>query len=867
MTRLSPIVATRAALLTCWCCLLAMLPATTLAQGPDIEDGRYSIQSRHSGLSLDVFEISTASGANIVQWEYLGGDNQQWEIRHLSGEWYSIRAGHSDMAMEVYQNSTQPGGEVRQGTYTGAANQQWRLEENSMGFYKIVSRHSGLVLDVWNWSSDNGGDIRQWDDTGGTNQQWTLELLSAADPEPNPDSGLSERPDNTTCLVSNFVESTSIELERVVPNLSFNRPVLYLPHPSQQGIWYVAEQHGAIYRVDRNAGTRQLLVNISDHYPLDTQCYECGLLGMAFHPDFDNNGYIYLSFVEGIRPNITSHLARFVSPDNGLTLQSAGNTPQREDLLSLDQPYDIHNGGHIAFGPDDYLYLGLGDGGPANDATNQAQTVTSWLGSILRLTDEGDPAPGNNVPGALPEIYAYGLRNPWRWSFDRETDELWLGDVGQNAWEEVNIISNGGNYGWRCYEGYQRTNNGCSSSGPYIDPVASYGRTEGVSITGGYVYRGSAIPGLYGVYIFGDFGSGTLWGLFPNGDGGYDREQLLSTGRSVVSFGEGPDGELYVVDHGGGIYQIVPSDNAASGPPQNLSDTGCVDPANPAQPATGLIPYDINEPFWSDGAEKARYMVLPNDATIGVGDNGDFEFPEGTVLVKVFRLNGQLIETRLFMRRQEGNWKGYSYRWNAAQTEATLLSGALDVDMGEVTWHYPSQAECSVCHTASAGFALGPESRQLNRNFTYPSTAIDANQLETWESVGLFDQPLSDAIQALFMPPSDDSGYPTAERARSYLHSNCANCHQPGGPTPVNLDLRVDTPFAQTQTCDVQPQAGDLGIANARIIAPGDSTRSVLLQRMQETGDDRMPPISSHVPDAEATQLIARWINAMSQCP
>lgn len=834
-----------------------------------VADGRYTITSRHSGLVMQVDSASTANGANVNQWAYQNATHQQFDIVSTGSGYYSIRAVHSGASLDVFNLSTQPGGEIRQWSYWGGDNQQWQMVSVGGGYHKIISRHSGLALDVWNWSSANGGDIRQWNDTGGSNQQWRLQSVSSSSSSSSSSGtvGLAARPNNTSCLASNFTESTAIQLQRVLPSLNFSQPLLYLPHPTQNNIAYVVQQRGIIYRVDHNTGTRQQLVNLNDFYTLDNTCGECGLLGMAIDPDFANNGYIYLSFTEGLRNNnLTSYVARFVSDDKGTSLAGSGNTLDRTNLISVPQPFDNHNGGHIVFGPDGYLYLGLGDGGSANDPQNNAQNINNLLGSMLRMTTTGAPAPGNNVPGALPEIYAYGLRNPWRWSFDRDTGALWLGDVGQSAQEEINIIQRGGNYGWRCYEGTRRTNSSCTTSGPYIAPVATYGRTEGISVTGGYVYRGTALPALYGAYIFGDFGSGRIWALFPGDNESYERELLLASGRTISSFAEGRDGELYVVDHSGGIYQIVADGSVGSGPPQQLTDTGCVNPVDPTQPATGLIPYTINEPFWSDGAEKTRYLALPNNRQISVATDGNFIFPIDTVLVKNFTLLDRLIETRLFMRGENGSWRGYSYRWNANQTQATLLQDALDEDIGSLTWHYPSRAECNVCHTAAAGFTLGPEGAQLNGEFIYPSTGITANQLHTWDSIGLFTAPLSVAQRNLFVPPSDDTQYPLAERARSYLHSNCSNCHRPEGPTQVSLDLRYTTSLAQTGACNTVPSTTDLGIPNARVIAPGASERSVLLQRMIATDANRMPPISSHLVDDDGTALIAEWINALSDC-
>ena len=265
-----------------------------------------------------------------------------------------------------------------------------------------------------------------------------------------------------------------------------------------------------------------------------------------------------------------------------------------------------------------------------------------------------------------------------------------------------------------------------ANGAPLIDPIAEYDHTIGQSITGGYVYRGSAIASLRGRYVFGDL-FGRLMYLAPDASGGYDLRDLIgSTGLSIVSFAEDSNGELYITDYGGGgIYQIVPGSGTINDTiPANLLDTGCVSMADPKQPAIGLIPYAPNAPFWSDGADKQRWMALPDTGKITIGADGDWSFPNGTVLVKNFKLGSQLIETRLFMRHMDtGNWGGYTYQWNAAQTVATLIKGGLVTHLPappSQDWIYPSEAQCLQCHTNAAGRSLGLETAQLNSDITYP---------------------------------------------------------------------------------------------------------------------------------------------------
>ncbi|WP_417532377.1 PQQ-dependent sugar dehydrogenase [Marinobacter lipolyticus] len=675
--------------------------------------------------------------------------------------------------------------------------------------------------------------------------------------------GLAERPSNTECLA--FEGSGEVQLTPIATSFSFNSPLLMLPHPSQSGIFYVVEQGGVIYRLDLTNDNRTQLADLSEAYSLST-CGECGLLGMAFDPAFSTNGFLYLSFTEDTNTGMTSFVARFESADNGQSLrQDTNGALLRNNLLEQPQPFSNHNGGHITFGPDGLLYVGLGDGGSANDPGNRAQNLSTRLGKILRLNPDGSPA-SNGISGALPEIYAYGLRNPWRYSFDRVTGDLWAGDVGQNRFEEISRITLGGNYGWRCYEGFERTSNSCgdSPSGPFIDPIAAYGHNEGVSVTGGYIYRGNNMPAMQGDYLFSDFGSGTLWALTEQPDGSFKRRTLLETGRNVASFAEDTAGELYLVTFSG-LFRIDPV-AVETELPQQLSDTGCVQANAPWQPADGLIPYTVIEPFWSDDADKTRYLALPNGTNITVDDSGDLNLPRGSVLVKNFLLGQNLIETRLFLHNADGSWSGYSYQWDDAGSDAELVDGSQEVDVGGQTWHYPSAGECSLCHTAAAGFSLGLETSQLNRDFTYPQTGITANQLATLAGIGVLSEPPTPAQREQRLSRSTDDSEFITSRARSYLHSNCSHCHRPGGTTQSSMDLRFTTALADTGTCGTPPANTDLGRPGAQLLTPGNADNSLLYLRMTAEQEFRMPPISILQPDTEGAQLIADWINELASC-
>jgi mono/diheme cytochrome c family protein len=229
--------------------------------------------------------------------------------------------------------------------------------------------------------------------------------------------------------------------------------------------------------------------------------------------------------------------------------------------------------------------------------------------------------------------------------------------------------------------------------------------------------------------------------------------------------------------------------------------------------------------------------------------------------VKNFTLNGELIETRLFMRHTDtGNWGGYTYRWNASHTDATLVTGGLTTTIGTQAYTYPSEAQCLQCHTNAAGGSLGLETRQLNSSITYPATGRAANQIATLDAIGMFTA--SPTVQAAYPDPFDTT-QPTADRARAYLHTNCAQCHRPNGGTPVNLDLRYSTTIANTNACNVAPSSGNLGVSGAQIILPGDASRSVLYLRMSRRDANQMPPVGSHVVDTQGAALLQQWINGM----
>ena len=373
---------------------------------------------------------------------------------------------------------------------------------------------------------------------------------SPATPTQIPTSTATPQPVDPTIL--------SLELEQIANGL--DTPVFITHAGDGRGRLFVVEKPGRIVMLGPDGQSQGVLLDIRDR--VGSGGFEQGLLGLAFHPQFVENGRLFVYYTD---KNGDTVISRFQANDE----RSAADPASEIVLLTQDQPAANHNGGMLAFGPDGMLYAGLGDGGRAGDPWGNGQSLDTLLGKLLRINVDGDQpvaVPADNPfvgqEGAKGEIWAYGLRNPWRFSFDRATGDLWIGDVGQGQWEEIDFqpaASPGGeNYGWDLMEGthcYEADT--CDRSGLVL-PVVEYSHGEnGCSVTGGYVYRGAAEPSLQGVYFYGDYCSGRIWGLARDGTGEWQSTEVLDTGLQISSFGETEGGEVLVVDLNGSVYRLV----------------------------------------------------------------------------------------------------------------------------------------------------------------------------------------------------------------------------------------------------------------------------------------------------------------------
>lgn len=687
-----------------------------------------------------------------------------------------------------------------------------------------------------------------------------------------------------TSAIMGSPDPMPLEVERVFNDLMFERPLELTYAEDNSNRVFVVEQGGRIHVFPNEIGVGESEIFLDISEVVSREGNEEGLLGLAFHPDYRENGqfFVYYSTIpQGAR------ISRFhVSQED----PNRALRKSEEEIMRIEQPFRNHNGGSIKFGPDGYLYIGLGDGGSAHDPHRHGQNLETLLGAILRIDiDRKEQGKAYAVPKDNPfvdhgatvrsEIWAYGLRNVWRLAFDRTTGALWAGDVGQHRYEEVNLITRGGNYGWNVREGFHPFEPDAPQIGTeLIDPLAEYFHSEGLSITGGLVYRGKRMPSYEGAYFYADYVTGQVWMLRWDGERVTQNRKVADTGLAISAFGEDAAGEMYFTAFDGKIYRFrqraIEPEAVHKAFPQKLSDTGLFTSLKELKPVPGLIPYDVNVPLWSDHAEKERLLGLRAKGSVHFDSHQTWAFPIGTTFVKHFRLDldrtrpsGQrLLETRLLVHSEEG-WRGYTYVWNDEQTDAKLADNAFTktfkVRTGDGVidqrWYFPSRTDCIACHANSVNFVLGANTRQMNRNYGYRNGT--ANQIDALDQMGVFAGPRPARSEDLETFPTWESSNTSSEMlARAYLDVHCAACHGPGGILGHRPNFRFHAKPKEMAAIGRKPRQGWVGPEDSTLIEPGDSSRSEVLSRMIIRGDRQMPPLGTNLVDEAGVDLIRKWI-------
>lgn len=545
-----------------------------------------------------------------------------------------------------------------------------------------------------------------------------------------------------------------------------------------------------------------------------------------------------------------------------------------------------------------------------NQGAPPVNVTTDEITGVGYYIPNDNPQWYTNGTPYFEEFFTIGNRAPHRMTKDRLTGDLWIGEVGAGSREEINALqpelitgTSGGNYGWPKNEGFLKgqfgacgSNNLTLNLGTVYDPVVDFPRSGSLganAIMGGYVYRGSLYADyLGGKYICGGYSQNRIFAIsykkdnngkivadFPNGGNYRDAIEVLTsyTPGRLITFGEDHQGELYMGGLGNNIPLYKLSASGIGEPaPTLLSETGAFKSLTTLEPADGVIPYEMVEPFWSDGAEKYRWVAIPNDGTpntaaeqIQFSENGNWLFPAGSVMIKHFELGGKRLETRFEVKGDDGQFYYLTYKWNEDDTEATLLTGGLDeeitVDGQPQIWRYPSTSECLTCHQNAVGGALGLRTRYLNQEMTYPRTQIKANQLITLSHIGLIDQPIdeSDTQRFLTLAAKDQLTAPLEYRARSYLDVNCSYCHQPATGNRANFDARITTALPKQNFINGAVMSS-LGIEDARLIVPQVVNKSIVHYRINALGNHAMPPLAKNKVDEAGIQLIEEWINSLS---
>ena len=776
-------------------------------------------------------------------------------------------------------------------------------------------------------SSDDGG-------SGGGPVDPNAEGGPSSEGGPNAEGGDGEGP----IVKKEFPTATpsigGYTLVDVFPGVVFDIPSA-ITWPKAGGDPFVFERTGQIRRVVGGARVDVLDISAKIHV-----AGEGGALGLVTHPKFgDGSGHDY-AYVWYNACDVPNCADPYVQRLERYTWTGAAFDPNSVLTMIEEREFEvIHNAAKMLFGPDGFLYFGNGD----DNTLDNHQTISNALfAGIFRIDVDNDvPAKSHPIPAGhttlhagpftrtgysipndnpfvgkggntLEEFYALGFRNPFSFSFDKMTGDLWMGDVGDSFREEINKITKGSNYGWPVMEGelvvqggYTKTLLAGTTATP---PSFSYTHSEMADITsvfGGAVYRGPSMPELNGKYLFSDWPSNRVWALDITKSPPV-RTTLIDNQYKLqpLNFGEDNAGELYFVQYGGdytndptnagGHIKKLAKDTSADALPKRLVETYLFDDVPSLKPAANLIPYEVSSPLWSDGAAKKRWIRLPQGQKATYNTDGSLQFPVGTVFVKQFDLPDSIVpvgrtkhlETRVMIVGDTTTW-GYTFRWNAAGTDAVLVSEPADETITDMTtgntrnWHFMGFGQCWGCHRDDANTdALYKKDKYRILGFSAAQLGVVQNGVDqriTLANQGVFD-PADVAKMPPVIPSPSDTTQTAETRAFAYLAANCSPCHHEGASYTGGGQTWLATYGAGNITArgldqDTNNYPMSLRLANetgvpqlaaGKLVVPGQPSQSILLQRIKSNNPDlRMPPIARNVVDDNGAAIIQAWIQGM----
>lgn len=606
------------------------------------------------------------------------------------------------------------------------------------------------------------------------------------------------------------------------------------------------------------------------------------LVALAVPPDHARNRHLYVRYEASAGP-ARSVVARYtIDPDTG-----TASTDSARSVLELEEVVGERSGGALVFGSDGLLYVGVGT--TADEAAQSlAIDPTSWRGKLLRidpsaLDETGTYAiPADNPwigeGGSSDEVWAMGLRDPWRCTFAEGDPEPWCVDVGATE-QEIDHVAARADHGWPRVDG-----TACLLPGgdcgdlQAAPPFATYRSVDGDCGISGIAWGdGAGEPSLAEVLLYSDRCSGRIRGVDTGSADTLVQDEILAVlDPPPLGLGRGADGALLALAEDRVVaLGVAPSTDVF---PVRLSEAGCFDDLAARTPAPGVVPYGVNAALWTDDAAKDRFLVIPPGETIAVGEDGALALPIGSIVLKFFAFDFAVgdpdsrrnVEARVMIRRPFG-WQFHSYRFDADGSDATLLpAGEVDAleldDHGQTVrfdYTWPSRGNCKVCHGLGASDVLGVRLDQLAGTYAYDVGVAD--QLDALASIGMFSAPLP-AVTAMARP--DDVDAPLEQRARAYLHTNCGHCHRPGGWTPADLtmDLRYTTPLVDAHICGVATQYYNAWVTSEIRVAPGDPEGSVIWQRIGMRGLGQMPPLATARVDP-GNAVVGEWIASLTECP